>query len=180
MFQDLSIEQNPARGRSKFFVQVWWIFQSVFVNTSPQVMYGWRRFCLRLFGAKIGKNVLIRPSVKVTYPWNLCIGDFSQVGDDVVLYTLDKISIGSHSVVSQRSYICTGSHDTRSLGFELITSPIVIGNEVWISFGCFVAPGVRLGDGCWCKAGSMVTSSFGDASILAGSPATTIGQRLAP
>jgi len=59
-------------------------------------MYGWRRLLLKLFGAKIGKKVIIRPSVKITYPWNLTIGDYSWIGDDVNLYTLGEIKIGSN------------------------------------------------------------------------------------
>lgn len=59
-------------------------------------------FLLRLFGAKIGKNVVIRPSVKITYPWKLTLGDYAWVGDDVNLYTLGEITIGAHSVISQK------------------------------------------------------------------------------
>ena len=82
------------RGKNKFIVQLWWIVQSLFFNTSPQFMFGWRRFLLRLFGSKIGCNVKIRPSVKVTYPWKLTIGDYSWIGDEVILYNLGKFSLG--------------------------------------------------------------------------------------
>ncbi len=48
---------------------------------SPQVLYGWRRWLLRRFGAHIGKGVLLRPSVQITYLWKLTIGD-AWIGDD--------------------------------------------------------------------------------------------------
>ncbi len=81
--QELNKSKLPKnfRGRNAFVVQLWWIVQSVFFKNSLQFMYGFRRFLLRLFGAKIGKKVIIRPSVKVTYPWRLSIGDYSWIGD---------------------------------------------------------------------------------------------------
>ena len=103
-FQDLSQFRSPkgARGRPPWFVQLWWLFEALLVRPAPQVLYSWRRFAVRLFGAKIGRKVLIRPGVRVTYPWNLTIGDYSWIGDNATLYSIDQIIIGEHSVVSQR------------------------------------------------------------------------------
>jgi len=84
------------RRRGSYYVQLWWLVRSTLFAISPQFMYGWRRLLLKLFGAKIGKKVIIRPSVKITYPWNLTIGDYSWIGDDVNLYTLGEIKIGSN------------------------------------------------------------------------------------
>ena len=97
-FQDLSSFRLPDefRGRPSWYVQLWWLVQSLLFHTSPQALFGWRRFLLRLFGAQIGKNVLIRPSVMVTYPWKVSIGDYSWIGDDAVIYSLGDIRIGSH------------------------------------------------------------------------------------
>ena len=75
------------RGAGGIKVQLWWAVQATLFAWSPQILYRWRVFLLRLFGAKIGKNVVIRPSVKITYPWKLTIGDYAWVGDDAVLYT---------------------------------------------------------------------------------------------
>ena len=93
--------------------------QSTLFALSPQFMYGWRRFLLSLFGAKIGCKVIIQPSVKITYSWKLRIGDYSWIGDDVALYTLGEIEIGNHAVESQKSYLCTGSHDYQKLAFDI-------------------------------------------------------------
>ena len=89
------------RGRNAFIVQLWWLVQGVLFRTSPQFLYGFRRFLLRLFGAKIGKNVIIRQTVRVTYTWKISIGDYSWIGDDVVLYSLGEIEIGAHVVISK-------------------------------------------------------------------------------
>ncbi|MDD3149107.1 MAG: colanic acid biosynthesis acetyltransferase WcaF, partial [Candidatus Riflebacteria bacterium] len=91
------------RGRSSLIVQLWWLIQATLFRWSPQVCYRWRVFLLRLFGARIGKNVLVRPSATITYPWKLVIGDYSWIGDEVTLYTLGELEIGAHSVISQKS-----------------------------------------------------------------------------
>ncbi|HBW2581777.1 TPA: colanic acid biosynthesis acetyltransferase WcaF, partial [Salmonella enterica] len=114
--QDLSGFTVPKgfRGANALKVQLWWAVQATLFAGSPQILYRWRAFLLRLFGAKIGKNVVIRPSVKITYPWKLTVGDYAWIGDDAVLYTLGEINIGAHAVISQKGYLCTGSHDYTS------------------------------------------------------------------
>ena len=89
-----SIPDN-FRGRPAWQVQLWWIVQATLFGWSPQFLYAWRRFLLRSFGARIGKAVLVRPTARITYPWKVSIGDYSWIGDDVVLYSLDEIEIGS-------------------------------------------------------------------------------------
>jgi len=148
--QDLSGFLGAERGSgagNAIKVQLWWAVQATIFAWSPQVLYRWRAFLLRLFGAKIGKNVVIRPSVKITYPWKLTLGDYAWVGDDVNLYTLGEITIGAHSVISQKSYLCTGSHDHASQHFTINATPIVIGEKCWLATDVFVAPGVTIGDG---------------------------------
>ena len=108
------------RGRSAVYVQLWWLVQATLFAWSPQVLYGWRRLLLRLFGAKIGKKTIIRSSVRIPYPWKLRIGDYCHIGEDVDLYTYGEIEIGDCAVVSQRSYICAGSHDHTSPTFDLV------------------------------------------------------------
>ena len=159
-------------------VQLWWIVQATLFRLSPQVMYGWRRFLLRLFGASIGHDVIIRPTVRITYPWKLEIGDHSWVGDDVDLYTLGRISIGKNAVVSQRSYLCTGSHDSESVDFEIYAKPIKIEDEVWVATDVFVSPGVTIHRGCVVGARSTVLSDLPEGAICHGTPARSVRQRL--
>lgn len=159
------------RGRSAVFVQLWWLVQATLFNCSPQVMYGWRRWLLRLFGARIGKNVLIRPSVRITYPWRLEIGDRSWIGDYVELYTLDRITIGSDAVVSQFSKLVTGSHDFMRPTFDMVTSPIRIEDQAWVAANCFVAPGVTVKRGAVVLAQSLVLKDVAEMTVVAGHPA---------
>ncbi|MNR82135.1 Maltose O-acetyltransferase [compost metagenome] len=173
MIQDLSKFSIPSgfRGRPGWFVQLWWIVQTSLFALSPQFMYGWRRFLLRAFGAKIGKKVIIRPTARITYPWKVSIGDYSWVGDDVVLYSLGDIIIGSNTVISQRSYICTGSHDYNTLAFNIFSKPIVIEDQAWIATDVFVSPGVRIHEGAVVGARSSVFSDIPARTIYIGSPA---------
>jgi putative colanic acid biosynthesis acetyltransferase WcaF len=166
------------RGKSAIIVQLWWWVQSTLFAWSPQFLYGWRRFLLRLFGAQIGKAVLIRPSARFTYPWKVRIGDYSWIGDQVELYSLGEIQIGSHTVISQRSYLCTGSHDPASLPFDIYSLPIMIGSQAWIATDVFIAPGVEIGDGCVVGARSTVHHSLPAGKICYGNPAQAVKDRL--
>jgi putative colanic acid biosynthesis acetyltransferase WcaF len=145
---------------------------------SPQFAYVWRRWLLRLFGAKVGKGVLVRQTARVTYPWNVAFGDYCWVGDHAEIYSVAPISIGANSVVSQRSYICAGTHDHMLLDFPAIGKPVEIGDEVWIAADCFVGPGVRIGRGAIVAARSTVTEDVRAATIVGGNPAEFKGKRI--
>lgn len=177
--QNLDQFQLPPnfRGRSAFTVQLWWLVQGTLFACSPQFMYGWRRFLLRAFGANIGRNVLLRPGVKTTYPWKLSIGDNAWIGDDVTLYTLGEIVIGRNAVVSQKSYLCTGSHDYRAPAFDIYTRPIHVGEEAWVSADVFIAPGVSIGKGAVIGARSTVLEDMPENMICAGYPARPLKPR---
>jgi putative colanic acid biosynthesis acetyltransferase WcaF len=140
-------------------------------------MYGWRAWLLRLFGARVGKRTIIRPTVKIPYPWKLTIGDYSHIGDEVHLYTYGVIEIGDRVVVSQRSYICTGSHDYTSPTFDLLAKKIVIEAEAWVAMDVFVAPGVTIGRGAVVGARSSVFHDVPPGTISIGTPAKVVGQR---
>ncbi|MBD0823365.1 putative colanic acid biosynthesis acetyltransferase [Aestuariibaculum marinum] len=177
--QDLSLYKNPTgfRGKPGWFVQIWWLIQSTLFEWSPQFLYGWRRFLLRCFGAKIGKGVVIRPSVKMTYPWKVSIGDYSWIGDEVVLYSLGEIEIGSNVVISQRSYICTGSHDYAKKEFPIYAKKITIEEGCWLATDVFVAPGVLIEKGTVVGARSSVFKDLKAFSVYAGSPAKLLKKR---
>ncbi|MCF7559607.1 putative colanic acid biosynthesis acetyltransferase [Sabulilitoribacter multivorans] len=177
--QNLNLYKTPEnfRGKPKFIVQLWWVVQKSLFRTSPQVLYGWRRFLLRCFGAQIGKKVIIRPTAQITYPWKIIIGDYSWIGDDVVLYSLGKIEIGSNTVISQRSYLCTGTHDYTKIDFPIYAKKITIKNQCWLATDVFVAPGKTIKEGCIVGARSSVFNDLEEFSIYAGTPAKLIRKR---
>ncbi len=166
------------RGKNAFTVQLWWIVQGVFFRNSPQFMYGFRRFLLRLFGAKIGKKVILRPTVRTTYPWKVKIGDYSWIGDDVVLYSLGEIEIGNNVVISQKSYICTGSHDYLKSTFDIYAKKIIIKDECWLATDVFIAPGVTIHKGTVIGARSSVYKNLPANKICLGSPAKVLRNRI--
>jgi putative colanic acid biosynthesis acetyltransferase WcaF len=176
-YQDLSRFGGTARGRAAWRAQLWWLFEALFVLPTPQYMFGWRRFALVLFGAKVGKRVLIRPGVRVTYPWNLTIGDYVWIGDNATLYSVAEISIGSHSVISQEAYLCAGTHDYQDISFRFVSAPISIAGECWIAARAFVGPGVQIGNGSVIGAGSIVIKNVDAGTIVAGNPAKLVGRR---
>jgi putative colanic acid biosynthesis acetyltransferase WcaF len=179
--QDLRSFRLPAnfRGRPAWFVQLWWLVQATLFHGSPQVMYGFRRWLLRVFGARIGKGVMLRPTVEVTYPWKLTIGDWSWIGDHATLYTLGEIHIGANAVVSQHSYICSASHDYTAPAFEIYDDPVHIESEAWVASHVFVAPGVKIGRGAVIGARSVVLNDMPEMMLCAGYPAKPLRHRLA-
>ncbi len=179
VYQNLQKFRLPPnfRGKPSWYVQLWWLVQDTLFRLSPQFMYSWRRFLLRCFGAKIGKNVIIRPTVRVTFPWKIEIGDNSWIGDEVVLYSLGKIKIGTNAVVSQRSYLCTGSHDYESENFDITAESITIKDEVWLATDVFVAPGVTIGEGAVIGARSSVFKDIEGGYVYAGTPARRVKKR---
>jgi putative colanic acid biosynthesis acetyltransferase WcaF len=158
------------RGRPGWYVLFWWLVQSIVFPITPQPLNSIRCSILRLFGAKIGKGVLIRPTARFTYPWKVEIGDHSWIGDNVVFYSLDRISVGDHCVISQKSYLCTGSHDLSDRTFGLETKAIEIGHGAWIATDCFIAPGVQIGSNAVIGARSNVLKSMPAQHVCWGSP----------
>jgi putative colanic acid biosynthesis acetyltransferase WcaF len=158
------------RGKPTWFVLLWWFVQAVIFPLTLHSFNGLRCAILRLFGARIGKNVLIRPTARFTYPWKVTIGDYSWIGDDVVFYSLDEINIGNHCVISQKSYLCTGSHDIKDPAFGLQTASINIADGVWVAADCFVAPGVSIGKNSVIGARSSVFGDMPAGQICRGTP----------
>lgn len=171
--QDLRRFRLPKgfRGRSALMVQIWWLVQSLLFHPSPQILYGWRRWLLKIFGASIGEGVLLRPSVVVTYPWKVSIGANAWIGDNVTLYSLGVIVIGDNAVISQEAYLCAGTHDYRDPAFRIYAENITVEPEAWVAARAFIAPGVTVGRGAVVAACSVVTSDVEPLAIVAGTPA---------
>ena len=161
---------NFDRGKPTWIIMLWWLVQAI---AFPLTLHNFNRsrcYLIRLFGAEIGTGVVIRPSARFIFPWKVKIGDYSWIGDDVVFYSIDRITVGSHSVVSQKSYLCTGSHDINKSSFDLITAPIAIGNGVWIATDCFIAAGVEIGSNSVIGARSSVMKSIPSRQVAWGTP----------
>ena len=182
MYDKVDLSQyDPAqfqRGRPQWFIALWWLVQSSLFRWSLQPMYEYRNALLRLFGAKIGRNVRIRPDACFYYPWNVEIGDYSWVGNQAYFYSLDKIRIGAQCVISQQAYLNTGTHDVTDTGFRLIIKPIVIQDGAWVGARVFINLGVTLHENAVIGAMSMVTKDMPAGMICFGNPCQPVKTRL--
>ena len=144
------------RGRSLVSAGLWWII-SLFVFESGWVpLYAVKRGLLRIFGARVGSGVVIKPRVRIKYPWRLRLGDHVWIGEDVWLDNLDLVDIGDHACLSQGVYVCTGSHDFRSVQFNLKTAPVRVSEVCWVGARATLLPGVNLPPQTLVPAGTVV------------------------
>lgn len=157
---------------------IWNIFYFFLFLPSPRPFHGWRIFLLKLFGAKIGKNCNIHRTVRIWAPWNLSLGSYIGVADNVNLYNMEMISIDDYSSISDGSYLCCGSHDYNSKNFQLFAKPIIIKKKVWICAQVFVHPGISISEGCVVGARSVVTKNLDEKnSVYSGNPCKFIKKR---
>ncbi|MDZ5784219.1 putative colanic acid biosynthesis acetyltransferase [Marinococcus luteus] len=170
-------QSDYDRGRPGWFILLWWLVQGTVFRFSLHPMYAFRRRVLRAFGMQVGKGAKIRPSAKFTYPWKVSIGEHSWIGDEAVFYSLDQITIGDHCVVSQKTYLCTGSHRIQSAAFDLVTAPIIFEYGSWAAAGAFIHPGVSLGEYAVAAACSNVIKSVPANEIHGGNPARFLKNR---
>jgi putative colanic acid biosynthesis acetyltransferase WcaF len=133
---------------------------------------------LRLFGARVGKQVQIYNSAKIYFPWNFSIGDWSAIGENALIYNLGPVSIGSEVTVSQRVHLCAGTHDYTDPSMPLLKPAIVVKDKVWICADVFIGPGVTIGDGAVVGAASVVTHKVPEWKVVAGNPAKVIKDRV--
>jgi putative colanic acid biosynthesis acetyltransferase WcaF len=158
------------RGRPRWVEAAWLCCQALLFGTWLPGSC-WRVGLLRLCGARIGHGVVIKPGVRVKFPWRLKIGNNSWIGESVWLDDLGEISIGSNCCVSQGAYLCTGSHDWSDRTFRLIVRAIVLRDGSWVGARAVVCPGVTVGEQAVAAAGSVVTKDIPAFEIHAGNPA---------
>ncbi len=167
-----------SRGRPLVVELLWLLVQAAFVSSwLPGSSH--RCFLLRMFGARIGNGVNIKPGVRVKFPWRLHVGDHSWIGEDVWIDDLDDVWIGSNCCLSQGAYLCTGSHDWAKPSFDLRTGPIRIEDGAWIAARASVGPGVTIGEGAVLCLGSTATRNLPPWTINSGVPASVKGSRRA-
>ena len=175
---DIELNRSARKWtRTELMGRLLWTLCSPLFRFSPRLLWGWRRFLLRMFGAKVGRHVQIHPSVQVFIPWNLTIGDWSSVGFDALLYNLGPIVIGEKVTISQRAHLCGGSHDFRDPAMTLLKLPVNVGDGAWICADVFVGPGVCVGRDSVLAARAVVVKDVNEGNVVGGNPAKGIGTR---
>ena len=170
-------EASPWTLREKIFRAIWMLVGRPVFRLSFHNWYGFRARLLRLFGARIGRGVRLRPSVNVEIPWNLDLRDGATVGDNAILYSLGMITIGERTIVSQYAHICAGTHDHTDRRFPLIRDPIEIGSDVWIGADAFVGPNVKIGRLSVLGARSSAYGDLDPETVYVGNPARPLKRR---
>jgi putative colanic acid biosynthesis acetyltransferase WcaF len=166
------------RGAGAIKEGFWLIVSLVLFRFCPLKLSRLKTWMLRLFGAQVGQGVVIKPNVRITFPWRLSLGDHVWLGEDAWLLNLAPITLESHVCVSQGAFLCTGSHDYTSTAFDLIVKPIVAERGAWISAGAFVGPGVRVGSHAVLTAHSAAAQDLEPFGIYQGNPAKFVRRRV--
>jgi putative colanic acid biosynthesis acetyltransferase WcaF len=165
------------RGRSVLVEVFWYCCKRAFFLSAIPWPSGLKRVLLRLFGAKIGVGVVIKPRVNIHMPWRLEIGNYSWIGEEAFILNFAMVRIGSHACISQRAFLCTGNHDFRDPEFAFRSAPVTVGDGSWVGACVFVAPSVEIGDESVVTAGSVVLQKLEGGMIYSGNPAISVGKR---
>jgi putative colanic acid biosynthesis acetyltransferase WcaF len=109
------------------------------------------------------------------------MGSGSTLGPQVDCYNMAPITLGRRSTVSQRAFLCAGSHDLSDPDFPLVARPIRIGDDVWIAAEAFIAPGLRIEDGAVLAARGAAFVDLQAWTVYRGNPAAVLrARRLRP
>lgn len=133
---------------------------------------------IRLFGAKLGRGLYIKPGVLIKSPWNLSIGENCWIGENAWIDNLDKVKIGNNVCISQGALLLTGNHDYTISSMPYRNAPIVIEDGAWIGAKATVCPGVKVGKNAILTVGSVATKDLEENGIYQGNPAVKIRTRV--
>ena len=155
----------------------WYFCNLIFVNTGLPFPSSFKASLLRLFGAEVGRGVVIKPHVNIKFPWLLVIGDDVWIGEGAWIDNLAHVEIGSDVCISQGAYILTGNHDYKSTAFDLVVKPVTIEDGAWIGAKATVCPGVLLGTHAIVTVSSVLAKDGEPYTIYAGNPAQAVRER---
>ncbi|MBU2019599.1 MAG: WcaF family extracellular polysaccharide biosynthesis acetyltransferase [Bacteroidetes bacterium] len=179
MKTDLSSFDNTNFSHGKSFtVRILWILMSrIFFETALPYPSAFKLTLLKLFGSKIGRNIVLKPSVKIKHPWLLSLGDNSWIGEQVWIDNLAQVTIKENVCISQGAMLLTGNHNYKSSSFDLMTGEIVLEEGVWIGAKSVVCPGITCASHSILTVGSIATKNLEPYSIYQGNPALKIKSR---
>lgn len=161
------------------FKRILWYFTNVLFFVNPlNLSSGLKVRLLRLFGAKIGKGVVIKPSVNIKYPWNLSVGNYTWIGENVWIDNLVQTTIGANVCISQGAMLLCGNHNYKKTTFDLMVKPIIIEDGVWVGAQSTVCQGVKMKSHSVLCVGSTVSKDLEAYWIYRGNPAVKVAKRI--
>jgi putative colanic acid biosynthesis acetyltransferase WcaF len=177
------IETNRAArkySRREQLMRVAWAAGRWLIRLSPRPFFGWRRFVLRQFGARLGQEVRIYSTTHLYMPWNVEIDDWAAIGEDVFIYSLGKVRIGKRVAVSYRAHVCAGTHDFADATLPLLKPPVTIEDDAFVGTEAFIGPDVTVGRAALVGARCVVMKDVPPLAVVAGNPCKIIGTRKLP
>ena len=176
---DLSKYQNQFSRKNQLARLIWTITWTIFARPLPRSLGNfWKIFLLRLFGAKIHSKAVIYSTARIYMPWNLEMDAYACLSPEVDCYNVDKIRIGAHSTISQKTYLCNASHNVTLSNNPLIHKPIIIEDQVWVGANAYIGMGVTIGKGAVVGANACVYKDVEPWTIVGGNPAKFIKNRI--
>jgi len=176
---DLSLYKNKLSKKNKIIRFIWYITWCLLATPFPRrIGNKWKIILLRLFGAKIHNKAVIYSSVRIYMPWNLEMEEYACLSPDVDCYNVDKVVVGANSTVSQKTYLCTASHDITKVDNPLITSPIIIEDQVWVGASSYIGMGVTIKQGAVVGATASVYKDVDPWTVVGGNPSKFIKNRV--
>jgi putative colanic acid biosynthesis acetyltransferase WcaF len=173
-----SLEGGPSFSLShRVFRAAWNLVWLLLASWTPPPFHAWRRFLLRLFGAKIAATARIYSSASIWYPPNLEMGEHSVLGWRTLCYNMDRIRIDDYGNVAQCVFLLAGSHDIDDPNFQLITKPIHIGRHAWVAACATIGPGVTMGEGAVLGGGAVAFKNLEPWTVYIGNPARKLRMR---
>lgn len=158
--------------------QLWSACWFLFARPIPRnLCCGWKRYLLRLWGAKIADNAIIYSNCRIFAPWNLIMESNSCIASDTDIYNAAEVILKEGAIVSQYTYLCTATHDIRDVDFQLYSKPIVLERSSWVAAKCFIGPGVTIGEGAVVGASASVYKDVPAWTVVGGNPAKIINKR---
>lgn len=164
-------------GAGRLKATAWFLVNAWLMQGRWNPSSGLKVLLLRMFGARMGKGVVIKPSVNIKYPWNLDVGDYTWIGENVWIDNLVKVRIGSNVCISQGAMLLCGNHNYKKTAFDLMVGTISIENGAWIGAQCVVCPGVTVASHSVLTVGSVATKDCKEFCIYQGNPAVKIKDR---
>lgn len=156
---------------------LWYLVNLLFIKNRYNVSSGLKVFLLNLFGAKIGKGVVIKPGVNIKYPWKLFIGNHTWIGEGVWIDNLSNVYIGNNVTLSQGATIITGTHNYRKVTFDFLSAEVTLEDGVWIGAKAFVRGNVICKSHSILSINSVALSNLEPYTIYQGNPAVPIKKR---
>lgn len=168
--------ERAAWDRPAWVVYLWAVCELLFVTNPWQISSSLRIRVLRAFGAEIGSGVVFRPRTRVKFPWKLHIGDRSWIGEGVWFHNQDHIYVGHDVVISQETFLTTGSHRHRR-DMALVTRPIRIHEGVWITSRCVVLGGAEIGRSALARPLTVISGNIDPNTVIEGPNAAKVSKR---